>query len=210
MFGIINYEVFFTSCVILSLIPGSDTIYILTQSISNDRKTGLFSAFGICSGIIVHTTLVTLGLSAILKSSPTAFQIVKFLGAGYLIYLGVKSILSKDCLLVQEGCDSKSSLKKAYIQGMITNVLNPKVALFFLAFLPQFIDTESNYYGAFAFVLLGLTYFVTTTIWSVILSFFASGAAIFLRKKQGFSKIVNKLCGSIFILLGLNLLLAKL
>ena len=90
MFGIINYEVFFTSCVILSLIPGSDTIYILTQSISNDRKTGLFSAFGICSGIIVHTTLVTLGLSAILKSSPTAFQIVKFLGAGYLIYLGVK------------------------------------------------------------------------------------------------------------------------
>lgn len=210
MFGIINYEMFFTSCIILSLIPGSDTVFILTQSISNNKKIGMISALGISSGIIVHTTLVTLGLSAILKSSPIAFQGVKFLGAGYLIYLGIKSILTKESLLLQEGPVSKSNLKKAYFQGLITNVLNPKIALFFLAFLPQFINTESDYYTTFAFVLLGLTYFFTATIWSIILSMFASTASLFLKKKQGFSKMINKICGSIFILLGVNILLAKL
>lgn len=209
MFGIVNYELFFMSCMILSMIPGSDTIYILTQSISNDRKTGVFSTLGICSGILVHTTLVTLGLSAILKSSPTAFQIVKVVGAAYLIYLGIKSIRSKKSLVVQDEGAPKTNLKKAYINGVVTNVLNPKVALFFIAFLPSFVDTESSYFGVTAFVLLGLTYFFTTTVWSLFLSYIASYASKFLKKKPSAGKIINVVAGLIFIVLGAHLLIMK-
>ena len=209
MFGIVNYELFFMSCMILSMIPGSDTIYILTQSIANDRKTGIFSTLGICSGILVHTTLVTLGLSAILKSSPTAFQLVKIVGAAYLIYLGIKSIRSKESLVLKDGENGKTNLRKAYVKGLITNVLNPKVALFFIAFLPSFVNTNSNYFGVFAFVLLGLTYFFTTTVWSLFLSFIASYASIFLRKKPSISKGINIVAGLIFIVLGAHLLVMK-
>lgn len=209
MFGIVNYEMYITSCIILSLIPGNDTMFILGQSITNDRKTGMFSVFGMGSGILVHTLLVSLGLSVILKNSPMAFNVVKLLGAAYLIYMGVKSIFAKNSVFSDNPQSEKGTWKKAYIQGIITNVFNPKVALFFLAFLPQFINPEKNY-GAFSFMLLGLTSFICSTIWGMILSLFASTAAGFLRKRKGFSQGVNKVSGSIFILLGINLLRAKL
>lgn len=209
MFGIINYEMYVTSCIILSLIPGTDTMFILGQSISNDRKTGLFSVLGMGTGILVHTTFVSLGLSVLLKNSPMAFNIVKALGAAYLIYMGIKAVKSKNSVLADNLETAKGTFKKAYFQGMITNVLNPKVALFFLAFLPQFVNPEHNY-GAFSFILLGLTSFICSTLWGVILSLFASAMAGFLKKRKGFSNAVNKISGSIFILLGLNLLRAKL
>ena len=209
MFGIINYEMYVTSCIILSLIPGTDTMFILGQSISNDRKTGLFSVLGMGTGILVHTTFVSLGLSVLLKNSPMAFNIVKALGAAYLIYMGIKTVKSKNSVLADNLETAKGTFKKAYFQGMITNVLNPKVALFFLAFLPQFVNPEHNY-GAFSFILLGLTSFICSTLWGVVLSLFASAMAGFLKKRKGFSNAVNKISGSIFILLGLNLLRAKL
>lgn len=99
MFGIINYEMYLVSCIILSLIPGTDTMFILGQSIANDRKTGMFSVFGMGSGIIVHTMFVSLGLSVLLKNSPVAFNIVKILGSTYLIYMGIKSFISQKSVL---------------------------------------------------------------------------------------------------------------
>ena len=208
MFGIVNYQVFITSCIILALIPGSDTMFILGKSIMNSRKSGVYSALGICSGILVHTFLAAFGLSLILKNSLTAFNVVKFLGAMYLVYMGIKSIKSKESLLVTEGATSKENLKKSFFQGMITNILNPKVALFFLAFLPQFVDT-TNSYGALPFAILGLTSFVISGIWCVSLSIFASFIAVFLKKNQNFGKVINKISGTIFIVLGINLLRAK-
>lgn len=209
MFGIINYEMYLVSCIILSLIPGTDTMFILGQSIANDRKTGMFSVFGMGSGIIIHTIFVSLGLSVLLKNSPVAFNIVKILGSTYLIYMGIKSFISQKSVLSDDLKQTKGTLRKAYIQGMITNVLNPKVALFFLAFLPQFVNPEKNY-GVFTFILLGLTSFVCSTTWGIFLSFSASKVAELFKKKKGFGRAVNKISGSIFIILGLNLLRTKL
>ena len=135
MFGVINYEMYITSSIILALIPGSDTMFILGQTISNSKKTGVYSALGVCAGILVHTFLAAFGLSLVLKNSITAFNVVKFLGAMYLVYMGIKSIKSKDTLLVNEGKIKKENLKKAFFQGMITNVLNPKGCFIFLSFL---------------------------------------------------------------------------
>lgn len=208
MFGVVDYQIFITSCIVLALIPGSDTMFILGQSIMNSKKSGVYSALGICSGILVHTFLATVGLSIILKNSITAFNIVKFLGAMYLVYMGVKSIRSKESLLVAKENEPKENLKKSFFQGMVTNILNPKVALFFLAFLPQFVET-TNSYGAIPFAILGLTSFIISGIWCVALSIFASYISIFLKRNKNFGKLVNKISGTIFIVLGINLLRAK-
>lgn len=208
MFGIINYGMYITSSIILALIPGTDTVFILGQSISNSRKSGIYSALGVCSGILVHTFLAAFGLSIILKNSITAFNIVKSLGALYLVYMGIKSIRSKEDMLINDGEKSKENLKKSFVQGVISNVLNPKVALFFLAFLPQFVDNE-NTYGALPFAILGLTSFMISGIWCVSLSIFASLISKFLKRNKNFGKIINKISGTIFIILGINLLKAK-
>ncbi|MGY0394036.1 MULTISPECIES: LysE family translocator [unclassified Fusobacterium] len=208
MFGIINYGMYITSSIILALIPGTDTVFILGQSISNSRKSGIYSALGVCSGILVHTFLAAFGLSIILKNSITAFNIVKSLGALYLVYMGIKSIRSKEDMLISDGEKSKENLKKSFVQGVISNVLNPKVALFFLAFLPQFVDNE-NTYGALPFAILGLTSFMISGIWCVSLSIFASLISKFLKRNKNFGKIINKISGTIFIILGINLLKAK-
>lgn len=208
MFGVVDYQIFITSCIVLALIPGSDTMFILGQSIMNSKKSGVYSALGICSGILVHTFLATVGLSIILKNSITAFNIVKFLGAMYLVYMGVKSIRSKESLLVAKENESKENLKKSFFQGMVTNILNPKVALFFLAFLPQFVEA-TNSYGAIPFAILGLTSFIISGIWCVALSIFASYISIFLKRNKNFGKLVNKISGTIFIVLGINLLRAN-
>lgn len=209
MFGIENYSIFIMSAILLNLTPGSDTMYILGSSLSNDKKAGILSALGISAGCVVHTFMAALGLSIVLSKSALAFDIVKYLGAGYLIYLGIRSLISKSSLLIQNNKNEKNSSLKIFFQGVMTNVLNPKVALFFLAFMPQFIN-PNNQYGALPFLLLGLTFVTTGTIWCVLLSIFSSYFAGKLSKKLGASTLLNKISGVVFIALGLNLLRAKL
>ncbi|KAJ51271.1 threonine/homoserine/homoserine lactone efflux protein [Clostridium tetanomorphum] len=208
MFGIINYSVFIISGIVLNLTPGADTIYILGNSISNGKKVGIMSALGISTGCIVHTIMAALGLSVILAKSAMAFNIIKYLGAAYLIYLGIRFLISKSSLVVQKDSNS-SSLIKIYFQGVITNVLNPKVALFFLAFLPQFIH-PNNSYGVIPFLILGFTFITTATLWSIVLVIFSSYIAGRLSEKMGLATSLNKITGAVFIALGLNLLRAKL
>ena len=192
---------------LLNIMPGADTLYILGCSISKGRKAGIVSALGVSTGCMVHTLMAALGLSVILAKSALAFNIIKYLGAGYLIYLGIRSFTSKADLLAQGGVCEADSPKKLYFQGITTNVLNPKVALFFLAFLPQFIDPY-NAYGPLPFLLLGFTFIATGTIWCITLAVFSSQLAAKLN--PGSSNILQKATGMIFIGLGLNLLRAKL
>ena len=206
MFGIIGYGSFVLSSILLNITPGADTIYILTNSLVSGRKNGVISALGISTGILIHTVLAALGLSVILAESVIAFNAMKICGAIYLTIMGIKSFFSSKGF-VQEISDKKESTFKIYIQGVLTNALNPKVALFFLALLPQFVITD-NQYGAIPFLILGLTFFCTSTLWCIIIAFLSSYLNKILTKNEKIKIIANKSTGIIYILLGLNILRA--
>ena len=205
MFGIINFDTFLIAGLIMNLTPGADTMYILSRSLAQGKKAGILSALGISTGAIIHTLFATLGLSIILAKSSMAFEIVKYLGAAYLLFLGAKTIFKKaDRTFELNNENGIVSYKQIYFSGVLTNVLNPKVALFFLAFLPQFIDPEYAR-SSVPFLLLGLTFLMTGTIWCLILAVFASNLSARLRKSYIVKRWLEKITGGIFIAIGLKL-----
>jgi len=210
MFGIINYETFLIAAILLNVTPGSDTLYILGQSIGNGKKAGILSALGISTGAIIHIVLATFGLSVILAESVLAFNIVKYCGAAYLIFLGIKSLrVRKPSLPVKDSTIlEKSSDKKTFVSGILTNLFNPKVALFFLAFLPQFINV--NYHNTtVSFFLLGITFLCTGTIWCIILALYASKLSSKFRQNPKIKVWLDRFSGTAFIALGIKLALLK-
>ena len=205
MFGIVGYGSFIISSVLLNITPGSDTIYILSRTVTGGRRKGIASALGISTGVLLHTLLAAFGLSAILATSSVAFNAMKTLGAIYLFYMGLKAVLSKSSMLGTNSANSGETTIKTYIQGILTNALNPKVALFFLALLPQFVS-PTNTFSFLPFVILGMTFFTTSTVWCLILAFVSSPISNFLNKRNKIGNIANKTAGLIYILLGLNVL----
>ncbi len=209
MDGIENYLGFLLAGIIMNLTPGADSIYIITRSIAQGKKAGIYSVLGIGSGAIIHIILAAFGLSVLLAKSIVFFNIVKWTGAAYLIYLGIKMLIDKSHLFDNEKTEfEKTNLWKIYRQGFWTNVLNPKVALFFLSLLPQFIKPEyAN--NAVPFLILGGTFLFTGTIWCLFLALSASFMTNTLRKNNSIGKIMKKVSGYIFIGLGLQLLIKK-
>lgn len=198
MDGIVNYWGFLTACILLNLTPGSDSIYILTRTIAEGKKSGLMSAFGILVGMLIHILAVSLGLAGIVAHSQTLFYILKYLGAIYLLYLGIK--MWKEPLVINQMDLDTLPLWKIFRQGVLTNLLNPKVVLFFLALLPQFVS--HNLENTFLpFLLLGLTLLITSTVWVTILVLVATPLGNFLRSNKTVGNVMNKICGSIFIAL---------
>lgn len=208
MFGIVNFSGFLISSVLLNITPGSDTIYILSKSATGGRKRGIASALGISTGILIHTLLAAVGLSIVLAKSAVLFNILKIAGATYLIVMGIKAIISKESIISGNENEKNNDILHVYKQGILTNVLNPKVALFFLALLPQFVDV-GNTYGPLPFILLGCTFFVTSTIWTIIIACLSSLVTGILNRNEKISSISNKAAGMVYIGLGLNLLRAK-
>ncbi|MDA2451269.1 LysE family translocator [Bacillus cereus] len=206
MYGIINYEVFLLTGILLNLIPGADTMYIVGRSISQGRKAGVYSVFGIITGSLVHTLLVAFGLSIILTKSIVLFNTIKVIGVIYLVYLGIKMILDKTNVAFQAS-SNRLNIRKIYIQGLLTSLTNPKVSLFFIAFLPQFIDTKAS--GPMPFIILGLTFTVTGLLWCLFVAYFSSYVTKKLRGNQKVGMILNKITGLIFIGMGLKLLQTK-
>ncbi|MCU5224733.1 LysE family translocator [Bacillus tropicus] len=206
MYGIINYEVFLLTGILLNLIPGADTMYIVGRSISQGRKAGVYSVFGIITGSLVHTLLVAFGLSIILTKSVVLFNTIKVIGVIYLVYLGIKMILDKTNIAFQAP-SNKLNIRKIYLQGLLTSLTNPKVSLFFIAFLPQFIDTKAS--GPIPFIILGITFTVTGLLWCLFVAYFSSYVTKKLRGNQKVGMILNKVTGLIFIGMGLKLLQTK-
>ena len=208
MFGIHDFGFFLVAGILLNLTPGPDTAYILGRSIAQGREAGIASALGICVGSIFHTSAAALGLSAILATSALAFGAIKLLGGVYLVFLGLKMIFERGGQLSLPSNFRRRTRNAAFRQGILTNILNPKVALFFLAFLPQFIDPASNA-KVLAFVVLGLTFVTTGTVWCVIVAWFASALSGRIRNNETIGRSLNRAAGALFVLIGVRLVTVR-
>jgi threonine/homoserine/homoserine lactone efflux protein len=192
---------FMLASLALAVVPGPAVLYIVTQSVDQGRAAGVVSALGIAVGGLVHATAATLGLSALLASSATAFAIVKYAGAAYLVVLGVLRLLRRDDPEV-EGRVTRPR-KRLFRDGVVVNVLNPKTALFFLAFLPQFVDPEGTVAAAQIFV-LGLIFvsiaFLSDSLWALT----AGTLGGVLKRSRVYLGVRRWVSGTVFVALGLS------
>lgn len=210
MFGIDSFIGFLTTGFLLNLYPGPDTLYIIGRSLSQGRLAGVFAVFGISTGGLFHILIGSIGLSAILFTSSKAFMIIKYLGATYLFYQAI--VMIKDSRKLNRPMNmevQKKNLFEIYKQGALTNILNPKVALFFMALLPQFISANSPN-KSLSFIILGLVFFTAGTIWCLCLALFVSYFSQRLRKNFYISKWLLRVNAGLFTYLGIRLATAHL
>jgi threonine/homoserine/homoserine lactone efflux protein len=206
MLGIHDYWLFVLTGVLLNLTPGQDTMFIIGRSLTGGLRAGVASALGIAVGSIFHTLAAAAGLSAILAASPAAFLIVRIAGALYLVYLGARLLLTRADASADPQAMSREggSSWSAFRQGILTNILNPKVALFFLALLPQFIEPASTS-KTLAFLVLGATFVTTGTIWCLVLASGAARLRQFFRRNPRMRTTIDRVTGGLFIALGIRL-----
>ena len=199
---------FVTTAAILLAIPGPAVLYIVGRSIGQGRNAGLVSALGIGVGTLIHTAAAAVGLSALLVSSATAFSVVKYLGAAYLVYLGVQRLRSKESLAAaSDGVAPPMTLARVFSQGIVVNVLNPKTALFFFAFLPQFIDPARGHVAT-QILSLGILFAGMGTTSDCLWALFSGSVAGWLRNSQRWMRNERYVSGGILISLGLATALA--
>ncbi|MGA7828824.1 MAG: LysE family translocator [Geobacteraceae bacterium] len=191
----------------LTIAPGPDNTFVVAQGVSRGRKAAIVTALGMCSGISVHTTAAALGISALLYSSATAFQILKFAGAGYLLFLAWKALKERQILLPQEGGDGRS-FRALYRRGFVMNVINPKVALFFLAFLPQFVSPGSER-APLQMFLLGLLFMVQAVVVFSAIGWLSGSVGNVILKRPRLARWFGWLTAGVFASLGIRLALAE-
>ena len=208
MFGTQHLAFFIVSGLLLAITPGQDTLYIVGRSVSQGRRAGLLSVLGIVTGCAVHAVAAAFGLSAILSTSAHAFIAVKMAGAAYLCYRGVRMLLERE----DDGQPSAEFARESgwaiFRAGLLTNVLNPKVALFFLAFLPQFVSPAAGS-RIVALLFLGAVFIVTGTLWCLILVWSAAAISRRLRTRHASGLWLKRATGALFVGLGLRLAVSK-
>jgi threonine/homoserine/homoserine lactone efflux protein len=195
--------VFFAASIALGLAPGPDNIFVLTQSALHGRAAGLFVTIGLCTGLLMHTTAVSLGIAAVFATSVVAFTTLKLIGAAYLLYLAWKAFKTRASSIPQNE-DSDVSFRHLYARGVIMNITNPKVAIFFLAFLPQFADPSRGSLTLQLF-LLGALFIVATLLVFVSIAWFAGTLGDWLKKSPQAQIALNRIAGTIFVGLALRL-----
>jgi threonine/homoserine/homoserine lactone efflux protein len=191
---------FVLAALALLLVPGPSVLYIVTRSIEQGRSAGLVSVLGVHLGSLVHITAAAIGLSSLLVSSALAFNVVKYLGAAYLVFLGIRALLTKE---VPEDVEVRPApLGKLLRQGAVVNILNPKTALFFLAFLPQFVDPHAGL-PALQIVFFGLVFVALGFVTDGLYALLAGTAGNWLRASRGWYAVRRYVSGPVFIGLGL-------
>ncbi|HYL63121.1 MAG TPA: LysE family translocator [Candidatus Methylomirabilis sp.] len=194
---------FLGAALVLLAIPGPAVLYIVGRSIGQGRNAGFVSALGIGVGTLVHTAAAAIGLSALLVSSATAFSVVKYLGAAYLVFLGVQRLRNKESLAATSGTAApRASLARVFGQGIVVNILNPKTALFFFAFIPQFVDPGRGHVAT-QILSLGLLFACMGTTSDSIWAVFSSSVAGWLRANPRWTRNERFVSGGILISLGL-------
>jgi threonine/homoserine/homoserine lactone efflux protein len=203
MLGIHELWLFILSGLLLNVTPGPDTAYIIGRSLQLGWRGGAVAALGIGTGCLLHVSAAAIGLSALLAASSAAFALVKWAGAAYLCFIGVKMLLSRQPVPVAAAGTGAMALRQVFWQGALTNALNPKVALFFLAFLPQFVAADSPH-KALAFALLGSIFVFNGTLWCLGVAAFAAGAAGRIRQSGKALAWINRALGGMFVYLGVR------
>jgi threonine/homoserine/homoserine lactone efflux protein len=198
---------FLLAATALAVVPGPAVAYIVTQSIDQGRRAGLVSALGVATGGLVHVAAATVGLSALIASSATAFTVVKLVGAAYLIVVGIRRILSGDTE-EPEPRVLRAPLRRVYRQGMIVNVLNPKTALFFLAFLPQFVDPHRGAVWTQVAV-LGVSFVSVAVLSDMTYALVSDAIAGRIRRTGTGAKVRRWLTGGVFVALGITAAAAR-
>ncbi len=194
---------FFSASVLLALAPGPDNIFVLTQSALRGRIAGIAVMLGLCTGLIVHTTAVTLGVAVIFQTSAIAFSVLKFIGAGYLVYLAWQAFRAS-AEKIQGEAGEEVDCWKLYRRGIIMNITNPKVSIFFLAFLPQFADPSRGSISIQLLLLGGLFILATILIFGGI-ALLAGTLGQWLNRSERIQSILNKIAGTVFLGLALKL-----
>ncbi len=210
MIEILTFETiiaFIAASVVLSFVPGPDNIFVMTQSALKGWKVGFFTTLGLCTGLIGHTFLVAVGVSVIFQTSAIAFAGLKIAGACYLVYLGWLSLKNQELIIGES--KEKSTNQSYYITGVIMNLTNPKVALFFLVFLPQFV-VVNNVSVTIQIALLGLLFILSALCVFTSIAFLGSFLEKFLKKSKSVSNNINKLAALVYFALAINLFFVSL
>ncbi|MCP1143437.1 LysE family translocator [Lysinibacillus endophyticus] len=194
---------FLGAAIVLTIMPGPDNLFTLAQSIAKGKSAGIYTTLGLCTGLLGHITAATIGISAIIYQSAFAFTIVKYAGAAYLLYLAYKSFKEKSSSF-NINSDDTLDHKSLYKKGVIMNLLNPKVSLFFLAFFPQFINYQSGSVSL-QMLIYGVLFLIQTLVIFTVISIFAGQVGNYLRKNTSLSKKINIIQGSLFTLIGLKI-----
>lgn len=207
--GIHHLWLFVVSGLLLNIAPGPDSLLIVMRSAMQGARAGALVALGIGAGTCVHILAAAFGLSALLATSATAFTIVKLLGAAYLIYIGIGMLRSRAAEVPAIAAPPpKLAARQIFLQGLLTNVLNPKVALFFLAFMPQFIDAAAPN-KPLAFLILGAIFNVNGVLWCLFLAWMSAGASQRFKVSTRVSAWLNRAIGAVFVGLGVKLALSR-
>jgi threonine/homoserine/homoserine lactone efflux protein len=199
-----DFWVFALASLLLNITPGNDMLYVASRSAGQGIKAGIVSSLGIMVGCLVHVLAAVAGLSAIIAHSATAFDIIKYVGAAYLVYLGLKSFFSKG--RTSFALDEKQALlsyRRIFVQGVTTNILNPKIALFFLAFLPQFFDVSARN-AAGSILLLGIWFDIGGTLVNVVVAVVFGKMGNWLSRSPRYLRVQQKITGFMLISLGIK------
>lgn len=199
---------FIAASAALAIAPGPDNIFVLTQSAIHGRKAGIVVTLGLCSGLVVHIAAVALGVAAMLKASAIAFTALKIVGAAYLLYLAWQAFRAGNAPIAVKS-ENLVSAKALYIRGILMNVTNPKVAIFFLAFLPQFTDPSRGSISM-QIIVLGVIFMVTALIIFSGIAWAASCIGSWLKRSSRAQIYINRFAGIVFILLAYRLILSEL
>ncbi|MGE7717723.1 LysE family translocator [Priestia megaterium] len=202
-----NFYLFVITCVFLIILPGPDTAIMTKNTLTVGKQGGFKTMIGICCALSIHTLTAIVGLSAIIAKSALLFSIFKYIGAVYLIYLGIKSLWT---LRNQEATETVVKIKykntSSFKQGFLTNLLNPKIAVFFLTFLPQFVNPGSHAF--MPFLILGMTYIILTIVWYLFYIYLLNQISAFMKKPKT-QKVIEGITGTILIGFGIKLALEK-
>ena len=210
MAGIQHLWLFIVSGLLLNITPGPDSLFIMARSATQGWRAGFVACWGVGSGVFVHVFAAALGLSALLAASATAFTVVKVIGAGYLVWIGLGMLRQRATANGAAVVDVEPraiSYAAVFRQGFLTNVLNPKVALFFLAFVPQFIAPDASS-KPLAFIVLGVIFNINGMLWCHSLALFTAFASRRLNVGAGVGRWLNRTMGAVFVALGAKLALA--